>query len=799
MIAVTNAEFVKAIYGELSERERYWITAFSCTPEQENNPYWGGRATGKAADYPDKNAYVSTAVLQVIGGVIRKKRDYFARLPVVVLDDAHIENCSYALETSQGNFQVGFILRDPIRDELVAYRLQTALRGQKLVNADTNGYSSVRYIRLPVGYNNKNDPAWRCRLTKWQPERKFSLAELCEMFGLDLGYILNGTGSAEKKPSVPALPTDSVDDTIQAGPDKLSMGDCVSMIVAGESFHDPINTLACQMAAFGAPVAKCVEFIEALVKAAPDQDTDRWKSRFADIGRSVRTGYEKFSVQEQAWPEIVDPFAQYAVPQFPLDALPPAFARLCEEGAAGSGFDPGAYGFSLLTTAASLIDHRHRIRCGVLSTPAFLWGGLVGDSGAGKSPVMAAALSGAREIDSGMVRQSQEAAGRWMSAMSQIGRKKGPPTRRPAWRQIIVRDTTVEALAKLLQDNPEGVLLAHDEITEFIGRMDCYSGGAGSGKDRGVYLRAFDGGPETVHRASKETPMVIEHFSVGILAGIQPGKLADLFKKAGGGSDGLFQRFMMYAMRAPGKVDYSARVQPQTQAAVDTLLRRLRDRSDDLFGGDGNADLCDEAVQMMQEYHQAMRDLASHTASERLKEHLNKFPGFLARIAFTLHRLECAAREETRGIVTVDTFLKARRIIDCLYHHSAAVYEVLDQQAGEVSRLVKSAAEAILSKGWPDLQRGDLTREATYWREADPRAQEHAVALLEEFGWLRDVTPAAQALGRRGRRSLGAYVVNPAVHRRFSDEGTRIKQGRETRHAALLALGAKRIAEKEAN
>jgi hypothetical protein len=51
--------------------------------------------------------------------------------------------------------------------------------------------------------------------------------------------------------------------------------------------------------------------------------------------------------------------------------------------------------------------------------------------------------------------------------------------------------------------------------------------------------------------------LVVEDFSVGILAGIQPEKLAQLFKKSGGGSDGLYQRFLIYCLRPAGQVELS--------------------------------------------------------------------------------------------------------------------------------------------------------------------------------------------------------------------------------------------------
>jgi len=486
------------------------------------------------------------------------------------------------------------------------------------------------------------------------------------------------------------------------------------------------------------------------------------------------------------WPEIADPFADHVVPAFPVDALPDSFAKLCRELSTQSGFDVGGYAFSLLVAASSLIDQRAKMKAGPLSVPAFLWGGLVANSGGGKSPTMKSVMGKIVAMNDLMVKRSSREMARWNSQVEMS--KNGPKPPKPKWRQLIASDTTVEGLAQLLHDNPSGLLLAHDELTEFIGRMDAYSANGAGSKDRGVYLRAFDGGGSTINRGSKG-PVVIENFSVGILTGIQPEKLGELFKRSGGGADGLYQRFLVYAMQPAGVVNYSANLGPATQANADKLLQALHDKTEQ--SDYNNFTLCPEAIPLMEAYHQQARTIAQRTGSKRLAEHLDKYPGFLARIICTLHCLECAERADFVADVTVGTFIKAKQIIQCLYHHSFSVYEVLDSQAGEVARLIKTACEAILSKHWVQVSRGDLTRYATDWRNADDRLSTNAIDCLIEFGWLHDVTPASEP-GKRGRRSSGLFIVNPLAHQRFLKHAERIKSDRALRLAALKEMAAQR-------
>lgn len=492
----------------------------------------------------------------------------------------------------------------------------------------------------------------------------------------------------------------------------------------------------------------------------------------------------------KVWPEPVDPFVEHAAPQFPVDHLPKAMADYCHELSAQSGFDAGGYGFALLVAASNLIDHRARLSIGPLNVPAFLWGGLVASAGAGKSPIMGAAMKFAHRVNDDLVHASLQEREAFLKSAAGMKPKDLEALDQPPWKQLIASDTTIEALGVLLKDNPTGLLLAYDELSEFVGRMDAYNGG--TGKDRGTYLQAFDGGSKTINRKSSLVPLVVENFSVGVLAGVQPEKLAEMFKKSGG-ADGLFQRFIVYALPRPGDVDYAASLGTFTEANCGQIFQRLHEWS--RSGLISSLSVAPAVLPLMENYHQNIRIIAQRTASSRLAEHYDKFPGFLARILFALHCMECAAHGRFSAVVSVETFNRAHAIAHVLYRHSEAVYEALGQQGAGSSKLMKSACEAILSKGWTQFKWGDLTRNATGWQEADDRQAQGAIDLLIEFDWLREVMPE-KVPGRPGRRSAGIFEVNGLVHERFMEQSQRIVKERAARHAAIQEVAAIRRAER---
>src|SRR5262249_54471731 len=62
-----------------------------------------------------------------------------------------------------------------------------------------------------------------------------------------------------------------------------------------------------------------------------------------------------------------------------------------------------------------------------------------------------------------------------------------PPLPKPQLRKKIIRDTTTEAAAKLLSENPDGLFAHFDELASLFGGMNAYK--ARSGSDRPFWQR----------------------------------------------------------------------------------------------------------------------------------------------------------------------------------------------------------------------------------------------------------------------------------------------------------------------
>ncbi len=195
MPTVSNDRFLSAIFCDRTDAEQLWVCTFAAPPSPDAP--WGGYAiaTPSAAPHrPRSTAYFSVSTLKPdASGVLKRRLDNFARLHVVVLDDAKPPATlppSWILESSRpdgvSKTQVGYRLARPIDDADLARRLHLALTAAGHLAADKSGNNAVRYVRLPVGSNTKHRPAHPHRLLHFDPSRAVTLAELTAALGLDL-------------------------------------------------------------------------------------------------------------------------------------------------------------------------------------------------------------------------------------------------------------------------------------------------------------------------------------------------------------------------------------------------------------------------------------------------------------------------------------------------------------------------------------------------------------------------------------------------------------------------------------
>jgi len=97
-------------------------------------------------------------------GSLRNRKDLFSRYHVLVLDDIGTKvpeskitlDPTYVLESSPGNFQYGYVLKEPLTDLDEAQCLVDLVYGAGL--SDEGGKLATKKVRLPGGVNGKRGP-----------------------------------------------------------------------------------------------------------------------------------------------------------------------------------------------------------------------------------------------------------------------------------------------------------------------------------------------------------------------------------------------------------------------------------------------------------------------------------------------------------------------------------------------------------------------------------------------------------------------------------------------------------------
>ncbi len=211
--SVDNGEFLRAVFGDNLADARPVVVSFEGNPTDSPSKVWFGRPWHAASDVSanlstSANNYFSLATFRSDeAGQYRRRKAQFDALHAVMLDDVGTKVAmerltlppSWLLETSEGNHQAGYFLREPLTDGATADRLMNAIVSAGLCDPGANG-PRARLARLPVALNSKHTPPFQCRIVEWSPNLHYSVDELVEGLQLEMAQ----TGRPKRESNRPA-------------------------------------------------------------------------------------------------------------------------------------------------------------------------------------------------------------------------------------------------------------------------------------------------------------------------------------------------------------------------------------------------------------------------------------------------------------------------------------------------------------------------------------------------------------------------------------------------------------------
>lgn len=269
-----------------------------------------------------------------------------------------------------------------------------------------------------------------------------------------------------------------------------------------------------------------------------DLDIELIEQQFSDRstfeGRLATADAERIAVEridEEARPRL------RVVPRhpFPLEALPAQAAEYADQLVRG-GLPLEYVGPSILAALSTAVGGRVKLEVadGMWPERAVVWVALVGQSGTVKSPAIAYVLRAIEDLE----KPASERYQRDLAAWRDLPKPQRDRTPKPVRSRLLVGDSTIEALAKILEHNPGGLLLRADELSGLVKGLGQYKKNGGA--DRSHLLSIWSSSPLSMDRIEGET--YVHCPVVSILGGIQPARLALL-----DGDDGLAARWLYSA------------------------------------------------------------------------------------------------------------------------------------------------------------------------------------------------------------------------------------------------------------
>ncbi|HEY7312892.1 MAG TPA: DNA polymerase, partial [Gemmataceae bacterium] len=313
-----------------------------------------------------------------------------------------------------------------------------------------------------------------------------------------------------------------------------------------------------------------------------------------------------------------------------------------------------------LSVAASLIGNSRVIRLKrTWHEPAVVWTGIVGDSGTLKSPAVSAVLNPLYRLQKRLLKKFKTDLAQYQTDLEAYNERKRKakkeeqefteePPEKPALARVVTGDITVEKLAQLLEDNPEGLLVGRDELGGWLGSFTRYKGKAG-GSDLPNWLEMSRAGTVQVDRKTGDRPtLFITYAAVSITGGIQPGALARSLTTEYM-EVGLGARILMAMPPKLRKRWSEVEIDLDVQEAYENLLDGLRDLQMDK-GRDGDREpfpirMTPEAKAAWVHFYGEWAQVQANVEGE-LAAAYSKLEGYVARLALLHHVVTNVGRRE---------------------------------------------------------------------------------------------------------------------------------------------------------
>ena len=372
-------------------------------------------------------------------------------------------------------------------------------------------------------------------------------------------------------------------------------------------------------------------------------------------------------------------------------------------------YDDDLMAMAYLAGTAGQMKHGSGLICNPLSdfiVPANLYVGVVGPTGAKKTPLEKVLIDAPYDAVKGLMQEAHNAA---LMEWKQAGEVGAPPKRC----LLTVKNVTGEALEEVLCDQERqrlGLLLKRDELAGLFLGMNQHRGGRGN--DEQALLEYYDGsGIATIRKTTANR--ICDRTLLSIYGATQPAVLEQL--QQGIDDNGKWARFMFVGMAPrPTKLATQVTAEEKTEHAeakdyLDKLALAVRKQPAVLFS------LAPDALERFAEFEFSKQQESLDAKLPSQAAILNKTSGKVGRVACLLHIIQMACEPEFGMIeeVSVTTLEAAMKLVEHCDRWALRFQDMSNRSDSEKAmyRLHQIAGKSRTAVSISDISRGLSSKE----------------------------------------------------------------------------------------
>jgi uncharacterized protein DUF3987 len=513
---------------------------------------------------------------------------------------------------------------------------------------------------------------------------------------------------------------------------------CVSLIHANLDFDAIKSIFANPSFRIGEKYREKGNFNDAYLWRTYNNALDYIKTNRKKGNGSDKDAEGKSCGYKEEEPFEVIPVQKYEVLPFPLEVFPESVQTILTEFSKAVACPVDFLGVPLIAAAGVAIGTSREIEI----KPGWIEGArvyacVVAAPGAKKSPAFNLILNPIYRIQRRMEKEYKETKELYEGSLTQyeadlMGWKnsKGSNSKpvkpeEPVMEQIVTTDSTLEAMAVLLEQNSRGILLARDEITGWVLAMDQYKNVKGA--DRQAWLSFWNGAPVIVNRKNRKSPIVLNDPFVGVVGGLPPDVLGDLADERGR-EDGLIHR-ILFAYPDNKQLEWvEDEVSNESLHSLCQIFEGLISlEPEDEESGDHKPVVIAFTPEGKGTWRDFIKDHYKEQADALFPDNLRgpwaKMEGYAARLALILQLLRFVWDEAKSDEVDDTSMSGAADLIDYFKSHAKRVYAQL--------RTTPQDKKVLSTVEWIRRQGGSVTaRDVLMHRVANVRTASEAKQFL---------------------------------------------------------------------